>query len=889
MLCEKCGVNPATTQITHIDHRGKVVRNLCETCAAEDRGAFGFNSNRFPPFDFAGESPFYDMPPNTQNYGSQSVNIMDYFSKRAKDVVQRAAQIAQEMGHQTLDTEHILLALLDEKQVASKILTNLDIKPKELEKYLHQIVPTGSSTSQTVNLSPRGKRTLELAFDEARQLKHNYVGSEHILLGLIREGEGLAAQSLQKFGVELTQARASVSKLVGSGISDNEELPAESNTPTLDEYTRDLTNEARAGKLDPVIGRTNEIERVINILSRRRKNNPVLIGEPGVGKTAIAEGLATKIINNDVPDILKNKRLLGLDLGALLAGTKYRGEFEERLKSLIEEIEKNKDKIVLFIDELHNIVGAGGAEGAIDASNLLKPSLARGDLQAIGATTLAEYKKHIEKDAALERRFQPVIIPENTVSQTIEVLHGLKDRYEAHHRVSISDEALVAAAELSDRYISERFLPDKAIDLIDEASAQVRLRSVAPPENLGQVRKQIQEAERELSQAKSANDQERIDELKAKITELKKTETEINDLWQKEKATEQPIVTVNDIATVLSKMTGIPLSQLTAEERERLIKLEEQIHQRIVGQDEAVQAVSEAIRRARAGLKAINRPIGAFMFLGPTGVGKTELSRALADVLYGSEKHLLRIDMSEYQERHNVARLIGSPPGYVGYEEGGYLTEKIRRNPYSVILFDEIEKAHDDVFNLLLQIMDDGRLTDGQGHTVDFKNTVIILTSNLASDIIQKAQSDNIPPDALEEKVEQILKAKFRPEFLNRIDEFLIFHSLTQPQLRQIVDLQLEQTNRLVHGQNLNLAVTDEVKQYLVEHGYEPEFGARPMRRLIQKTIENGISNLILSEKLLPGETIQVKLSSKNVIEFDHGKGASGKKRRGKINPKQTN
>lgn len=572
----------------------------------------------------------------------------------------------------------------------------------------------------------------------------------------------------------------------------------DSATPTLDEYTRDLTQEARAGKLDPVIGRGDAIDRVINVLSRRRKNNPVLIGEPGVGKTAIVEGLAQKIFNNDVPETLIGKRLLALDLGALIAGTKYRGEFEERLKQLLVEIENNKDKMILFIDELHTIVGAGGAEGAIDASNLLKPSLARGDLRAIGATTLQEYKKYIEKDAALERRFQPVIIPENTAAETIEILRGLKDRYEAHHRVKIDDEALVAATELSDRYVNDRFLPDKAIDLVDEACAEVRLRSIAPPSNLDEIRKEVAKLEREQSAAKTNKDDEQIKKVEEKLAEMKKAQTDIEELWHKEKAVETPNVAVEDVANVLSKMTGIPVKELTQEERKKLMDLEKQLHERVIGQDEAVRAVSEAIRRSRTGLKPPNKPIGTFMFLGPTGVGKTELSRALAELLYGDERLLVRIDMSEYQEQHTVARLIGSPPGYVGHDEGGQLTERVRRNPYSIILFDEIEKANDDVFNILLQIMDDGRLTDGRGRTVDFKNTIVIMTSNLGSDLIQKAQEENTEKEALEEQVEGLLKLKFRPEFLNRIDEFIIFHSLSKENLREIVNLQIAQTKRLV-------------------------------------------------------------------------------------------
>ncbi|NTV30903.1 AAA domain-containing protein [candidate division WWE3 bacterium] len=795
--------------------------------------------------------------------------MMDYFTERAKGVIQRATQIAQEMNHHVLDTEHLLLALLEDKEGCSRLLSSLGVKTTELQRYLRTIIPIGTQPSDKIELSPRAKRALELAFDEARQLKHTYVGSEHVLLGLIREGEGLAAQSLKKFAIDLTKTRAAITQANKQGFGKDTQFPG-SETPTLDEYTKDLTKEAANGNLDPVVGRTNEIERVINILSRRRKNNPVLIGEPGVGKTAIVEGLATKIINKDVPETLQNKRVLSLDLAGMIAGTKYRGEFEDRLKSIIREIQENKDHIILFIDELHTIVGAGGAEGAIDASNMLKPPLARGDLRTIGATTLSEYKKYIEKDAALERRFQPVMIPENTVVQTIEILRGLKDRYEAHHRVSIQDEALIAATELSDRYVNDRFLPDKAIDLIDESCAEVRLRTIAAPANLEEIRKNIRELEREVSEAKANKLEKKHTELSHKLNELQKTESEVEELWLKQKATEQPAVTVEDVARVLSKMTGIPVTKLTEEERDRLMKLENQLHQRVIGQDEAVKVVSEAIRRARAGLNQPNRPIGSFMFLGPTGVGKTELTRALAEVLYGSEKNLIRLDMSEYQERHNVARLIGSPPGYVGYDEGGQLTERVRRNPHSIVLFDEIEKAHDDVFNILLQILDEGRLTDGKGRTIDFKNAIIIMTSNLGGNLIQQAQQEKTPQNELERQVESILKVKFRPEFLNRIDEFIIFHSLSEQQIRQIVDLQLESTTRLVKAQQLNLRVDDSVKEMLTKEGYDAEYGARPLRRLIQKEIENGLSNLLLTQQLDSGSTISIHLDNNGMIQFNH-------------------
>lgn len=875
MLCENCGVNQATTQITNITSRGKMVKHYCEQCAAEDRSDIHFNSHRFEPFSFSGESPFYDVPNASRDYreniAQPSLNIMDYFTERAKSIMQHAAEEAQQMKHSVLDTEHLLLSLLNDTTVGMRLLQELGINGDDIKQYLRTVVPQGVNSPTNIELSPRAKRVLELAFDEARQLGHNYVGSEHLLLGLVREGEGLAAQTLKKFGVSLVDARTKVRANAGSLQKDGA-YPAQSQTPQLDEFTRDLTHEAEEGKLDPVIGRMAEIDRVINILSRRRKNNPVLIGEPGVGKTAIAEGLAAKIIQRDVPEILLGKRLLALDMGSLIAGTKYRGEFEERMKTLIEEIKKNKQNIILFIDELHTIVGAGGAEGAIDASNLLKPSLARGDLQAIGATTLDEYRKYIEKDAALERRFQPIIVPENTVSQTIEILRGLKDRYEAHHRVKITDEAIVSSAELSDRYVADRFLPDKAIDLVDEASAEVRLRTIAPPSNLEEVRKSIREKQRELSEAQSnkENDKEKI--IANDLYKLQQTENEITDLWHKAKAIETPMVTADDIASVLSKMTGVPVTRLTEAEKDRLLKLEEQIQQRIVGQDEAVSVVSEAIRRARAGIKDMNRPIGSFMFLGPTGVGKTELSKALAEVLYGDERHMIRLDMSEFQERHTVSRLIGSPPGYVGHEEGGQLTEQVRRTPYSIILLDEIEKAHDDVFNLLLQVLEDGRMTDGLGKTVDFKNTIIIMTSNLGSDIIQKTYAEGKDLDKLDGRVEAVVKSTFRPEFLNRIDEFVVFHSLSKEHMKKIVTLQLEHTRRMVAAQDIKVTFDSKVHEHLIETGYDVEFGARPLRRLIQREIETGLSNLMLTENIAKGEEIEVTLSSDGVVQFAHAR-----------------
>ncbi len=865
MLCERCNTNKATTQITRISNQGTTTENLCEVCAARQRGA-SF-SPRYSPFSsFEGSDPFFSIDESqpSRQPRHESVNVMDYFTNRANTVLQTAAQRAVSLKHRLVDTEHFLWALAEEKEVAQKLLTELGVKPDDLANYLKAISPEGAYTGSQPELSPRAKRVLQLAFDEARSLNHNYVGSEHILLALIREGEGLAAQTLEKFAIDLTKARAAVIKLVGEGIADGEQAKQPSKTPTLDEFSQDLTLQAREGKIDPVIGRQHEIDRVIHILSRRTKNNPVLIGEPGVGKTAIVEGLATRIVQNEVPEALQNKRLLSLDLAGMVAGTKYRGEFEERLKKAVDEVRQASREVILFIDELHTLVGAGGAEGAIDAANLLKPALARGELQAIGATTLSEYKKHIEKDAALERRFQPVIVKENSVEETIEILRGLRDRYEAHHRVKISDEALVAAAELSDRYVQDRFLPDKAIDLIDEASAEVRLQSVAPPANLQEVEAQMQRISKELESAGRNKEKDTKAKLEQELEELQKTHQEIKEVWEKQKGTDYPVVTVDNVASVLSRMTGIPVTKLTEEERSRLLDLEAKLHKKIVGQDKAVSLVADAVRRARAGLKDPRRPIGVFMFLGPTGVGKTELARVLAEELYGSEDIMIRLDMSEYQERHTVARLIGSPPGYVGFDEGGQLTEKVRRQPFSIILLDEIEKAHPDIFNLLLQIMEDGRLTDGKGRTVDFKNTIVIMTSNLGSRIIQDAQTEGMSDGSLEEKIEDLLKAQFKPEFINRIDEFILFQSLTPEDLLHIVDLQLEEVRRLVKAQDMELSVDAKVKKHLAEIGYEAEYGARPLRRVIQTELETPLSQQLIKQEFVPGDTIKVSFDTKN-------------------------
>jgi ATP-dependent Clp protease ATP-binding subunit ClpC len=701
--------------------------------------------------------------------------------------------------------------------------------------------------------------------DEARKLGHSYVGTEHILLGLIREGEGVAARVLNNLGVSLNKARQQVLQLLGSNESSGHQGGASTNanTPTLDSLARDLTAIAREGTLDPVIGRSKEIQRVIEVLSRRTKNNPVLIGEPGVGKTAIAEGLAQQIVHNEVPEILRDKRVMTLDMGTVVAGTKYRGEFEDRLKKVMDEI-RQAGNIILFIDELHTLIGAGGAEGAIDASNILKPSLARGELQCIGATTLDEYRKYIEKDAALERRFQPIRVDEPTLEESIQILKGLRDRYEAHHRVSINDAAIDAAVKLSDRYISDRFLPDKAIDLIDEAGSKVRLRSYTTPPNLKELEVKLEEVRKEKDASVQSQEFEKAASLRDTEQRLREQLEETKKSWKAKQGKENSEVTVEDIASVVSSWTGIPVSKLAQTETEKLLNLEEILHSRVIGQEEAVKAVSKAVRRARAGLKDPKRPIGSFVFLGPTGVGKTELARALAEAMFGDEDAMIRIDMSEYMEKHSTSRLVGSPPGYVGYEEGGQLTEKVRRKPYSVILLDEIEKAHPDVFNILLQVLEDGRLTDSKGRTVDFRNTVLIMTSNVGAQALKKNKyvgfniQDNTDQDYkdMKGKVMEELKKAFRPEFLNRIDEIIVFHALEKKHLQEIVTLLSDQLVKRLREQDISLELTGAAKEKISKEGYDPEYGARPLRRAIQKHIEDRLSEELLRGTLLTGQNV---------------------------------
>ncbi|HEU5003591.1 MAG TPA: ATP-dependent Clp protease ATP-binding subunit [Actinomycetota bacterium] len=795
--------------------------------------------------------------------------MFERFTDRARRVVVLAQEEARLLNHNYIGTEHILLGLISEGEgVAAKALESLGISLEAVRQQVEEIIGTGSSSPQGhIPFTPRAKKVLELSLREALQLGHNYIGTEHILLGLIREGEGVAAQVLQKLGADLGRVRQQVIQLLSGYGSTQEPRSGEQATPSgspiLDQFGRNLTALASGNKLDPVIGREKEIERVMQVLSRRTKNNPVLIGEPGVGKTAIVEGLAQRIVKGEVPETLTNKQIYTLDLGALVAGSRYRGDFEERLKKVLKEIRTRGD-IILFIDELHTLVGAGAAEGAIDAASILKPMLARGELQTIGATTLDEYRKHLEKDAALERRFQPITVKEPTVAHTIEILKGLRDRYEAHHRVQITDQAVVAAANLADRYISDRYLPDKAIDLIDEAGSRLRIRRMTAPPDLREVDEKIAEVRVRKEAAIEAQDYERAARLRDQEKQLMAERDVKQAEWRDSEGQVLAQVDEEEIAAVLSTWTGIPVYKLTEEETAKLIRMEEELHQRIVDQDPAVRSVSQSIRRTRAGLKDPKRPSGSFIFLGPSGVGKTELSKALASFLFGDEDALIQLDMSEYMEKHTVSRLIGSPPGYVGYDEGGQLTEAVRRRPFSVVLFDEIEKAHPDVFNTLLQILEDGRLTDAQGHTVDFKNTVIIMTSNLGTHSLRKASlgfaptNDEVTYERMKEKVMQELKHSFRPEFLNRIDEVIVFRELSRANVKDIVDLMMKRVQSQLESQDVSIELTDAAKDHLAEQGYDPSLGARPLRRAIQRLVEDPISEKILWKEFGAGQTILV-------------------------------
>jgi len=788
------------------------------------------------------------------------------FTERAQKVLALSQEEAIRIGHNNIGTEHILLGLVREGEgIAAKALIALGLSPEKVQKEVEALIGRGTEMSQTVHYTPRAKKVIELSMDEARKLGHSYVGTEHILLGLIREGEGVAARVLNNLGVSLNKARQQVLQLLGSNEATSGHqggASANANTPTLDSLARDLTVVAREGRLDPVIGRSKEIQRVIEVLSRRTKNNPVLIGEPGVGKTAIAEGLAQQIVNNEVPETLRDKRVMTLDMGTVVAGTKYRGEFEDRLKKVMDEI-RQAGNIILFIDELHTLIGAGGAEGAIDASNILKPSLARGELQCIGATTLDEYRKYIEKDAALERRFQPIHVDEPSLEESVQILRGLRDRYEAHHRVSITDDAIEAAVKLSDRYITDRFLPDKAIDLIDEAASKVRLRSYTTPPDLKELEVKLEEIRKEKDAAVQSQEFEKAASLRDMEQRLREKLEDTKRQWKEQQGKENSEVTVEDIANVVSTWTRIPVSKLAQTETNKLLNLESILHDRVIGQDEAVVAVAKAVRRARAGLKDPKRPIGSFIFLGPTGVGKTELARALAESMFGDEDAMIRIDMSEYMEKHSTSRLVGSPPGYVGYEEGGQLTEKVRRKPYSVVLLDEVEKAHPDVFNILLQVLEDGRLTDSKGRTVDFRNTIVIMTSNVGAEALKRnkhlgfnVQDESRDYSDMKGKVMDELKKAFRPEFLNRIDEIIVFHMLEKKHIQEIVTLMVNQLVNRLKEQEIELELTSAAIDAIADKGFDREYGARPLRRAIQKHVEDRLSEELLKGAIEKGQKV---------------------------------
>ena len=814
--------------------------------------------------------------------------MFERFTDRARRVVVLAQEEARMLNHNYIGTEHILLGLIHEGEgVAAKALESLGISLEGVREQVEEIIGQGQTApAGHIPFTPRAKKVLELSLREALQLGHNYIGTEHILLGLIREGEGVAAQVLQKLGADLNRVRTQVIQLL-SGYAGGEPGagggPAKAGvsggsaddpkgSPVLDQFGRNLTTLAREGKLDPVIGRTREIERVMQVLSRRTKNNPVLIGEPGVGKTAIVEGLAQMIVNGNIPETLKDKQLYTLDLGALVAGSRYRGDFEERLKKVLKEITTRGD-IILFIDELHTLVGAGAAEGAIDAASILKPMLARGELQTIGATTIDEYRKHLEKDAALERRFQPITVEEPSVAHTIEILKGLRDRYEAHHRVTITDDALVAAGNLADRYISDRYLPDKAIDLIDEAGSRLRIRRLTAPPDLQDLEEEAQRVRKAKESAIDDQDFEKAAALRDQEKKLLERKAAREKEWRSDGMDTVLTLDEEDIAEVLSNWTGIPVFKLTEEETAKLLRMESELHRRIIGQEDAISAVSRSIRRTRSGLKDPKRPAGSFIFLGPSGVGKTELAKTLAEFLFGDEDALIHLDMSEYMEKHTVSRLIGSPPGYVGYEEGGQLTEAVRRRPFSVVLFDEVEKAHPDVFNALLQILEDGRLTDAQGKQVDFKNTVLIMTSNLGTkNLGQQAMGFAATADErdtysrMKEQVAEELKQHFRPEFLNRIDETIVFHQLTRAQVKDIVDLMMKRVKEQLLSKDLDIELTDDAKTWLAEKGYDAQLGARPLRRTIQREIEDPLSEKILYGEYHAGQLIVADVEDDGIV-----------------------
>lgn len=793
------------------------------------------------------------------------MKFMDRFTEGAQKALVYSQESARALGHNYVGTEHLLIGLLREKSgIAANLLNTLNISEEKVISLIDKLIGRGDFVfNEAFDYTPRTKKVIEGSLEAAKNLAHNYVGTEHLLLSLLREREGIAYRILADLGVDFAKLQNSLLGGAENVKPGQEQAKGKTSTPALDQFGRDLTAAAKNGELDPVIGRANEIERILQILSRRTKNNPVLIGEPGVGKSAVVEGLAQRIVEGGIPELLRNKRIVSLDLAGMLAGAKYRGEFEERMKNAMDELKK-AGNVILFIDEMHNIVGAGAAEGAIDAANILKPALARGEVQTIGATTLDEYRKHVEKDAALERRFQPVMVGEPSAEEAIEILHGLKDKYEAHHKVRIEDEAIKAAVQLSVRYISDRFLPDKAIDLMDEAASKVRLRSYTAPPDLKELETKMEGLDKEKEEAIAHQNFEKAASIRDQEQKLKGEIATIKQKWENKQQSSTEVVTEEDIAQIVSSWTSIPVKKLTEDESARLMHLEDTLHKRVIGQDEAVVAVSRAIRRARAGLKDPRRPIGSFIFLGPTGVGKTELSKALAEAMFGDENSMVRIDMSEYMEKHSVSRIIGSPPGYVGYDEGGQLTEKIRRKPYAVILFDEIEKAHPDVFNVLLQIMEDGRLTDGKGRMVDFKNTIVIMTSNVGQQTIRsqaigfgaenkgKGGFDKMKENLLEE-----LKKTFRPEFLNRVDDVIVFHQLSREHTRKIVDLMLENVSKRLSERDIHLSITAEARDHLAQKGFDEAYGARPLRRAIQQMIEDNLSEEILLGRAAIGDKVE--------------------------------
>jgi len=804
------------------------------------------------------------------------MDLFERYTEGARRALALAQESAKDMGHNYVGSEHLLLGLIREKSgAASKTLARFGIEDSIVQRRAEELVGRGDyHFTDSFGYTPRTKKIIELSLYEAKTLKNNYIGTEHLLLAVIREREGVAARILMELGVDLSQLRKSIVELVSNEGSVPNAEGEQADTPTLDQYGKDLTKMAAQGELDPVIGRSAEIQRIIQILSRRTKNNPVLIGDPGVGKSAIIEGLAQRIVAGEIPDLLKNKRVITLDLGGMLAGTKYRGEFEERIKAAITEL-KESGSTILFIDELHTIVGAGASEGSIDASNILKPALARGEIQVVGATTLDEYRRYIEKDAALERRFQPVMVGEPTREEAVEILFGLRDRYEAHHKARITDEAIRAAVDLADRYISDRYLPDKAIDLMDEAASRVRLQAYVSPPDMKEMEAKIEALRKEKEEAVTNQNYEKAAKVRDEEQGLRAEMEKMRQAWEQARTDDECVVTEEDIAQVVNAWTGIPVKQLTEDESEKLLRLEETLHQRVVGQDEAINAVSRAIRRARAGLKDPKRPIGSYIFLGPTGVGKTELCRALAEAMFSDEDAMIRLDMSEYMESHSVAKLTGSPPGYVGYDDGGQLTEKVRRKPYCVILLDEIEKAHPDLFNILLQVLEDGRLTDSKGRTVDFRNTIIIMTSNVGAQRVGQTRrmgfgadsNDLLGYERMKENMLAELKKSFRPEFLNRVDDIIIFHTLEQEQTRQIVELMLKNVTERLRERDIELNVTSEAADHLARAGFDPQYGARPLRRAIQHQVEDSLSEEILSGRVSLGDKVEAYVEE-DILRF---------------------